>query len=173
MTESPKKIAVVAYGEDIGNRHVSQYDHVIAVNRASGAVFAEYTVCADHEAVHTFVPLNAQTVFVSDTYNATKIRQDNHLPQWRIVSLEPPGDITASIFIAIWFAANHLAAREIDVYGARWSGRTDADGYCDENHRRSTSRWDKERRQFEETCKKLRPRGIVLRRVLLEDLSLE
>ena len=173
MPDTPKRIAVVAYGEDISNRHVSQYDHVVAVNRASGTVFAEYTVCADYQAVQTFVTLNPQTIYVADRHNATRIRQDLHLPNWRVVALEPPGEYTASIFLAIWFAANHLAANEIDVYGARWSGHEDADGYSDETQRRTPERWIRERRQFNEMQNNLQVRGIVLRRLLLEDVKPE
>lgn len=171
MAETPTRIAVVCYGWETNNRHVAGYDHVIAVNRASGCVFAEYTACADHEALETFVPLNAQTVFVSDTYNASRIKQMYHLPKWRIMALDPPGQYTASIFLAIWFAANALGAREINVFGARWSGHADADGYSDEAQSRTLGRWTKERKIFETLQKNLAARGIVLRRVLLDDVS--
>jgi len=155
------------------------YDLVIGVNRAAAMRPCEYLVALDAHTATFFddAPLlGTPTVICSPGVYGDQcilragwpgLRHLDYLDARETVPGKPVRWHQFGLMTALAWAA-HLGATCITVYGADWSGTTDADGFSDKRQRRDPGRWRKEQTRWTETTGLLKTLGVTVDRIVPE-----
>ena len=147
----------------------TQYDVVIAVNRAINRYRADYWSVLDAKTLN-FVHLLPHCPWITKRSTSKKmLGVVSEAPQFVIidhfeVSRKDIGWYSFSSLAAIIFAKLQ-GARKIDCYRMDWAGKEDYDGFSDECQNRHPGRWFEEGRDFHRLKVWFAEEAIQLKRI--------
>ncbi len=186
-----KSAAVLAPGPwlaAVTAEELAGYDLVIGVNRAVAVARCDWWVNLDGHLFWTIVrdekafedvPDVLKPIFICSrgTWYPINLKPESNGFRWMdsrtvegTIPRRPVRWAKFSFTTAIVLAA-HLGARRIDCYGATWSGVADFDGYTSGKNQRTDSRWERERKVYEELREMLAGRGVAVRRMMNEPVN--
>ena len=150
------------------------HDVRIGVNRAAGAVRCEYWVALDVHTAGITTPRGKPVVVNKPNIHRQMCDEFPCVSQLSHLSVEGlrlrrPGSEKINwqrfgLTVAVVLAAE-LGAARIDCFGVDWCGQSDFDGFRHTRNRRTDSRWQRERRLYQQVVAALAERGVIVRRM--------
>lgn len=170
------RVAIVCSGPSAARLpDLSDYDSVIAVNLAAEIVASDYWLFLDPQAFYlTENPLGDPAI-VTGRLVSIKIKRKSEWANNRKhfdAKFEGRRDVISlglrwrsfSATTALAFAFE-LGAKQIDVYGADWSGGCDFAGRTRDEYRDDSRRWPQERAIWDSVVAALDARGVRVERI--------